>query len=86
MFLLLKRQSGIQILSKLTTSEGLEVTYDLSKLTVDAMWQEVYGEITVNVTIPANYDNDEIVIAPEVFEQISNKIYEKFKNMELNKV
>ncbi len=71
---------------KLTTSEGLEVTYDLSKLTVDAMWQEVYGEITVNVTIPANYDNDEIVIAPEVFEQISNKIYEEFKNMELNKV
>lgn len=64
---------------KLTTSEGLEVTYDLSKLTVDAMWQEVYGEITVNVTIPANYDNDEIVIAPEVFEQISNKIYEEFK-------
>lgn len=66
-------------ISKLTTSEGLEVTYDLSKLTVDAMWQEVYGEITVNVTIPANYDNDEIVIAPEVFEQISNKIYEEFK-------
>lgn|GEM_PF-677582 len=64
---------------KLTTSEGLEVTYDLSKLTVDAMWQEVYGEITVNITIPANYDNDEIIIAPEVFEQISNKIYEEFK-------
>lgn len=43
------------------------------------MWQEVYGEITVNITIPANYDNDEIIIAPEVFEQISNKIYEEFK-------
>lgn len=64
---------------KLTTSEGLEVTYDLSKLTVDGYWQEVKGEITVNVTIPANYDNDEIIIAPEVFEQISNKIYEEFK-------
>ncbi len=64
---------------KLTTSEGLEVTYDLSKLTVDAMWQEVKGEITVNITIPVDYDNDEIIIAPEVFEQISNKIYEEFK-------
>lgn len=71
---------------KLTTSEGLEVTYDLSKLTVDAMWQEVYGEITVNVTIPANYDNDEIVIAPEVLNKSQIKFMRNLKNMELNKV
>lgn len=68
-------------IEKLTTSDGIEITYDLSKVKVSYY---IKGEITVNVIIPADYDKEEIVIAPEVFQQVSRAIQEAFEDDSLD--
>lgn len=68
-------------IEKLTTSDGIEITYDLSKVKVSYY---IKGEITVNVVIPADYDKEEIVIAPEVFQQVSRAIQEAFEDDSLD--
>lgn len=50
------------------TSDGLIVDYDLSDLDITRWWME--GTVKITVTIPEDYHQDSIVIAPEVFEEI----------------
>ena len=60
------------------TSEGLVIDYDFSKMDIGPYWFE--GSVTVNVTIPKDYDLDTIVISPDVFTEISKNIYGDDKN------
>lgn len=55
--------------ARLTTSEGIIIEYDLEDFDFDYnLW--VLTGIKVNVTIPEDYNLDEVVIAPEVFEKV----------------
>ena len=60
------------------TSEGLIIDYDFSKMDIGPYWFE--GSVTVNVTIPKDYDLDTIVISPDVFTEIAKNIYGDDKN------
>ena len=60
------------------TSEGLIIDYDFSKMDIGPYWFD--GSVTVNVTIPKDYDLDTIVISPDVFTEIAKNIYGDDKN------
>lgn len=60
------------------TSEGLVIDYDFSKMDIGPYWFD--GSVTVNVTIPKDYDLDTIVISPDVFTEIAKNIYGDDKN------
>ena len=60
------------------TSEGLIIDYDFSGLDIGPYWFE--GNVTVNVTIPEDYELDTIVIAPDVFTEIAKAIYDDEEN------
>lgn len=60
------------------TSEGLIIDYDFSKMDIGPYWFE--GSVTVNVTIPKDYDLDTIVISPDVFTEFAKNIYGDDKN------
>lgn len=68
-------------IEKLTTSDGITIVYNENKsnLVIDYGWGDFSGELVLDVTIPADYDKEEIVIAPEAFQKISNIIYENIK-------
>ena len=63
---------------RITTSEGLIIDYDFSGLDIGPYWFE--GNVTVNVTIPEDYELDTIVIAPDVFTEIARAIYDDEEN------
>ena len=59
--------------SKLTTSEGIIIEYNFDNFDFDYdEW--VLNGIDVNVTIPSDYDQDEVIIAPKVFDQIAKEL------------
>lgn len=65
------------------TSEGLIIDYDFSGLDIGPYWFE--GNVTVNVTIPEDYELDTIVIAPDVFTEIAKAIYgDEENNFQMN--
>ena len=68
-------------IEKLTTSDGVDIVPDTSNIVIDVgpYWAEVSGEVILNITIKEDYEKDEIVIAPEVFQTISREIYSVFK-------
>lgn len=68
-------------IEKLTTSDGIEIVPDTSNIFIDVgpYWAEVSGEVILNITIKEDYEKDEIVIAPEVFQTISREIYNAYK-------
>ncbi len=68
-------------IEKLTTSDGLTIVPNMEKsnLEIDYGWGDFSGELVLDVTIPTDYDKEEIVIAPEAFEEISKLIYENIK-------
>lgn len=68
-------------IEKLTTSDGIDIDPDTSNIVIDVgpYWAEVGGEVILNITIKEDYEKDEIVIAPEVFQAISREIYNVFK-------
>lgn len=68
-------------IEKLTTNDGIEIVPDTSNMVIDVgpYWAEVSGEVILNITIKEDYEKDEIIIAPEVFQTISREIYSAFK-------
>jgi hypothetical protein len=58
----------------ISTSDGIIIDYDLSEVSSNSYYFE--GNIVVNITIPENYDSDTIVIAPTVFEELSNYLFQ----------
>lgn len=65
------------------TSDGLIIDYDLSGIDIGPYWFE--GEVTVTITIPEDYELDTVVLAPDVFEEITKAIYgENEENFEMN--
>lgn len=68
-------------IEKLTTSDGIDIFPDTSNIVIDVgpYWAEVGGEVILNITVKEDYEKDEIVIAPEVFQTISREIYNVFK-------
>lgn len=70
-------------IEKLTTSDGIEIVPDTSNIVIDVgpYWAEVSGEVILNITIKEDYEKDEIVIVPEVFQTISREIYDVFKEV-----
>ena len=65
------------------TSEGLIIDYDFSGLDIGPYWFK--GNVTVNVTIPEDYELDTIVIAPDVFTEIAKAIYgDEENNFQMN--
>lgn len=73
----------IPAIEKLTTSNRIDIVPDTSNIIIDVgpYWAEVSGEVILNITIPEDYENSEVVIAPEAFQAISRKIYESFKEI-----
>lgn len=69
---------------KLITSDGIEITYESER--VEKWGQtgsgDIKGIVNVNITIPQNYHQKDIVIAPEIFSEIA-KIFER-DNMTIN--
>lgn len=61
---------------KLTTSDGIDIIPDFTGVKINKKWASIGGTIILNVVIPENYDKEEIVIAPEVFQKVTKLIYE----------
>lgn len=61
---------------KLTTSDGIDIIPDFTGVKINKKWASIGGTIVLNVVIPENYDKEEVVIAPEVFQRITKLIYE----------
>lgn len=63
---------------KLTTSDGIEITYESKR--VDEWGQsgsgDIKGVVNVNIVIPSDYRQKDINIAPEVFQEIAT-IFER---------
>ena len=68
------RWEALQPIRK-TTSEGLIIEYDI-ELTISYYFEAVAN---VTITIPEDYELDTIVIAPDVFQEISKAISEYLK-------
>lgn len=60
---------------KLTTSDGIDIVPDFSGVKINKRWASIGGTIVLNITIPEDYDKEEVVIAPEVFQRITKLIY-----------
>lgn len=69
---------------KLTTSDGIEITYESER--VDKWGQsgsgDIKGIVNINIVIPSDYRQKDIVVAPEVFKEIAS-MFEK-DNMTIN--
>ena len=66
-------------IEKLTTSDGIDIVPDTSNMVIDPMWGDLDGELLLTVIISEDYEQDEIVIAPEAFQTISREIYNVLK-------
>ena len=60
---------------KLTTSDGIDIVPDFSGVKINKKWASIGGTIVLNITIPEDYDKEEVVIAPEVFQEITKLVY-----------
>ena len=48
---------------------------DSHNVEYEAAWYYFEGKVTLTVTIPEDYEEDKIVIAPDVFEKLAFKVY-----------
>lgn len=62
-------------IEKLTTSDGIDIVPDFSGVKINKKCQSIGGTIVLNITIREDYDKEEVVIAPEVFQRITKLIY-----------
>lgn len=62
---------------KLTTSlDSDDIIPDFTGVKINKRYASIGGTIVLNITIPEDYDQETIVIAPDVFQRLTKLIYE----------